>query len=438
MTYFDVKWADDLSRPKTRTLPGEIIGYRKNGAPIRLAAGGAAPNKAGASLGGYQTQGDVVQKLPDGTDLNDLWAEFQATLNVFNEHRQTLVDFLTFPVTNNVESVPQGTTVDFETASEFGIPKGVGTKINYFQMGYDFEWYDVATRYTWKFLLEADARQVEMIHQQILEGDNRNIFNKVMNALFRNTNRTASISGNNYNVYSLYNGSLAAAEVPPPYKSNTFDTTHNHYLTTNLAAPVEPSNQLHSNGVVDATKNGVEQMMDHLRHHGYGESEGATMIMLVNKQEADVIRLWRLGAAGNLYRAHYDFVPSNSAAPMILPNALLGAGLLGQQPPSSIGGLPVVGSYGPVLVVQEDYIPPGYILMFATGGTAGTPNPVGLREHANATARGLQLLPGNQSGYPLQDSYYRRGFGTGIRQRGAAVIMQVVTGTTYTIPTQYA
>jgi hypothetical protein len=123
---------------------------------------------------------------------------------------------------------------------------------------------------------------------------------------------------------------------------------------------------------------------------------------------------------------------------MILPNALLGAGLLGQQPPSSIGGLPVVGSYGPVLVVQEDYIPPGYILMFATGGTAGTPNPVGLREHANATARGLQLLPGNQSGYPLQDSYYRRGFGTGIRQRGAAVIMQVVTGTTYTIPTQYA
>lgn len=437
MSRFDVKWADDLSRPKSRVIPGEIIGYRKNGAPIRLQAGGAAPNRAGASLGGYQTQGDVVQKLPDGTDLNDLWAEFQATLNVFNEHRQTLIDFLTFPVTNNIETVPQGTTVDFEQASEFGIPKGVGTKISYFQMGYDFAWYDIATRYTWEFLLEADARQVEMIHQQVLEGDNRNVFNKVMNALFRNTNRTATISGQNYNVYSLYNGSLQPAEVPPPYKSYTFDTTHNHYLTTNNAALI-PSNQLDSDGTVDATKVGVEQMMDHIRHHGFGENEGSTLILVVNKQEADQIRLWRLNEPGNLYRAHYDFVPSSSAAPLILPNALLGAGLLGQQPPNSINGMPVMGSYGPVLVVQDDYIPPGYLLMFATGGTAGLPNPVGFREHANATVRGLQLLPGNQSGYPLQDSYYRRGFGTGIRQRGAAVILQVKTGTTYDVPSQYA
>lgn len=437
MSNFEVKWADDLSRPKTRVIPGSIIGYRKNGLPIRLGAGGASPNKATAGLAGYMTQGDIVQKLADGTDLNDLWGEFQAVLNVFNAHRQTLVDFLTFPVTNNIETVPQGTTVNFETASEFGVPVGVGTKINYFQMGYDFNWYDVATRFTWKFLLEVDARQVEMIHAQVLEGDNRNVFNKVMNALFRNTNRTATITGNNYTVYSLYNGSLAAAEVPPPYKSYTFDTTHNHFLTTNNAALI-PSNQLDSNGVVDATKNGVEQMIDHLRHHGYGENEGSVLVMLVNKQEADTVRLWRLNVASNLYRAHYDFVPSSASAPIILPNALLGAGLLGEQPPSTIGGMPVMGSYGPVLVIQEDYIPPGYILMFATGGTAGLPNPVGFREHANAQVRGLQLLAGNQSGYPLQDSFYRRGFGTGIRQRGAAVIMQVVTGTTYTIPTQYA
>lgn len=386
-----------------------------------------ATNVAPASMGGYGTAGDIVQKLPDGTDLNDLWAEFQATLQAFNQHRQTLVDFLTFPVTNNIETVPQGNTVNFEQASEFGVPQAVQTKINYFQMGYDFQWYDVATRFTWKFLLEADRRQVEMIHQQILEGDNRNIFNKVMNALFRNTNRTASISGNNYNVYALYNGSLAAAEVPPPYKTYTFDTTHNHYLTTNQAT---------------LNASFVEAMMDHLRHHGFGEAEGSTMILVCNKQEADVIRLWRLGQdsdpGAGTYNAKYDFVPSASQSPLILPNALLGAGLLGQQPPSSINGLPVIGSYGPVLIVQDDYIPAGYLLMFATGGIAGLPNPVGFREHANPTVRGLQLIPGNQSGYPLQDAFYRRGFGTGIRQRGSAVICQVVNSTTYTIPTQYA
>jgi hypothetical protein len=427
MSNFDVKWADDLSRLQTRNRPGEIIGYRKNGTPIRLAAGGASPNRANAGLGGYMTQGDIVQKLADGTDLNDLWQEFQATLAVFNEHRQTVVDFLTFPVVNEIETVPQGTTVDFEVSSEFGVPKGVGTKINYFQMGYDFNWYDIATRFTWKFLLDADARQVEMIHQQVLEGDNRNIFNKVMNALFRNTNRTATITNQNYTVYSLYNGTLAAAEVPPPYKSFTFDTTHNHFLTTNQAT---------------LASSFVESMMDHLRHHGYGENEGATMILMVNKQEADIIRLWRLGqdsdSGGATVLAKYDFVPSSTQAPLILPNALLGAGLLGEQPPSSINGLPVMGSYGPVLVVQEDYIPPGYLVMFATGGTGGTPNPVGLRQHANPQARGLRLLPGNQSGFPLVDSFYQRGFGTGIRQRGAAVILQVVASATYTIPSQYA
>jgi hypothetical protein len=423
----NVKWADDLSRLRTRRMPGEIIGYKKNGAPIRLQAGGAAPNRAAPGMAGYATQGDVVQRLPDGTDLNDLWAEFQAVLAAFNEHRQTLVDFLTFPVQNNIETVPQGSTVNFETATEFGVPVGVGTKLNYFQMGYTFEWYDVATRYTWKFLLDADARQVEMIHQQVLEGDNRNVFNKVMNALFRNTNRTATINNQNYNVYSLYNGTLSAAEVPPPYKSYTFDTTHNHYLTTNQAT---------------LNASFVEAMMDHLRHHGYGESEGATLILVVNKQEADQIRLWRLGQdsdpGGGVYNAKYDFVPSSAAAPLILPNALLGAGLLGQQPPSSINGMPVMGSYGPALVVQDDYIPPGYCLMFATGGTAGLPNPVGLREHANPAVRGLRLLPGNQSGYPLQDSFYRHGFGTGVRQRGAAAVLQVVASTTYTIPTLYA
>lgn len=429
MAKFNVKWADDLSRPSGRVIPGEIIGYRKSGAPIRLQAGGAASNKATQGLGGIATQGDVVTRLADGTDPNDLWQEFQQTLDAFNQHRQSLIDFLTFSVQNTIETVPQGTTVDFELASEFGVPKGVQTGITYWQMGYDFQWYDIATRYTWKFLLDVDARQVEMIHQQVLEGDNRNVFNKVMNALFRNTNRTASISGNNYNVYSLYNGTDGT--VPPPYKTNTFNSSHSHYLTTGVFDA--------ANGSLDSAD--IELMMDHLRHHGYGESEGATMILLVNKAEADKIRLWRLGTDTNsgssTVLANYDFVPSAASAPLILPNALLGAGLLGQQPPSHINGMPVMGSYGPFLIVQEDYIPAGYLVGFSTGGVGGTPNPVGFREHANAGVRGLQLLPGNQSGYPLQDSFYRRGFGTGIRQRGAAVVTQLNTAS-YTVPTQFA
>lgn len=415
-----IKWAVDLDRSR-RTLPGSIIGYRKNGAPIRLQAGGAATNVAPASTGGYGTQGDVVGRLADGTDLNDLWAEFQATLSAFNAHRQTLVDFLTFPVQREIETIPQGTTVNFESASEFGVPQGVQTKISYWQLGYDFNWYDIATRYTWKFLLDADARQVETIHQQVLEGDNRNVFNKVMNAIFRNTNRTASITGQNYTVYSLYNGTDGT--VPPTYKTNTFTSGHTHYQAS---------------GAATIDSGDLEALIDDLSSHGFGPSEGTTIIMLVNKAQADVIRTFRMGQTNNNSAvAKYDFVPSNLAPPLILPNALLGAGLLGSQPPSSINGMPVLGSYANALIVQEDYIPAGYVVAFATGGTAALQNPVGFREHANPNARGLQLLPGNQAGYPLQDSFYRRGFGTGIRQRGSAIVMQITAGS-YSIPTQYA
>lgn len=379
---------------------------------------GGAP---GGTNTGAHTHGDIVYRLTDGTDPNDLWADLVAQLEVWNASRQTIVDFLTFPVTAQVENVAQGATVDFESASEFGVPVAVREAISYFQMGYTLDWYDIATRYTWKFLLDADARQVDMIHNQILEADNRLVFTKVMNAIFRNTNRVASIQNQNYNVYALYN---ADGTVPPPYKTNTFAGSHTHYRAT---------------GAATLDSQDVEFMIDDLRSHGYGENEGSRIVIMVNKAEGDVMRTWRFGVTNNNSQvAKFDFIPAVGTSPLIIPNALQGAGLLGgNQPPGQIEGLTVIGSYGPALIVQEDYIPAGYLLAFATGGSANLQNPVGIREHSNPSARGLQLVQGPLAQYPLQESYYRRGFGTGIRQRGAAFVTQVTAGS-YTIPAVYA
>jgi hypothetical protein len=379
---------------------------------------GGAP---GGTPTGTHTQGDVIYQLADGTDPNDLWTELQQQLDIWNQSRQTIVDFLTYPVSNQVESVAQGTSVDFEPASEFGVPVGVRTGVSYFQMGYTLDWFDIATRYTWKFLLDADQRQVTAVHNNILEADNRLIFTKVMNALFRNTNRVATIKGQNYNVYALYNND---GTVPPTYKTNTFTGSHTHYRTS---------------GAAGIDSGDVEELIDDLRSHGYGENEGSALVFMVNKAQGDVIRTWRFGVTNaNAAVAKYDFIPAQGTSPLIIPNALQGAGLLGGgQPPSSIDGLTVIGSYGPALIVQEDYIPAGYVLGFATGGSANLSNPVGLREHANPAARGLQLVQGPIAQYPLQESYYRRGFGTGIRQRGAAIVMQITAGA-YAIPAVYA
>ena len=378
---------------------------------------GLTPGIAGGA-GGFNTEGDIITQTVDGRPLNDIWAEFQATISALNEERQGIVDFLTFGVTNVIEDVPQVTSADeFEVASEFGEPRGVRQPATYFSMAYDFEWYDLASRFTWKFLAEASAAQIESIHNGILEADNRLVFNKVLRTIFNDDNLSATIKGQNYTVFKFYN---ADGTVPPPWKTYTFDGTHTHYLTSGA-------------NVIDSGD--IDDMYEHLRHHGYGSVESGTrVVLMLNSAQTPTVRGFKSVQAGGTDT--YDFIPAQGSNPFLLPPNV--AGMVGAQPNANLEGLTVIGSYGPVLIVEEDYVPIGYGLMFATGGRANLGNPVGIREHANVALRGLRLVKGRQPDYPLQDSFYQRGFGTGVRQRGGAVVMQFTTNVSYTPPAIYA
>lgn len=403
--------------------------YRQLGMALPI-GGGSAP------LGGYHTGSDVVTALADGTPLNTLWDDYIASLAVYNERRSSLVSFLTYSVQNPTEAVAQGGQANFERASEFGVPRASRVKLTTWQMGFDFQWYDGRVAYTWQFLAENNQSQVDGINNAMIEGDNRLIFNNVMHTLFRNTNRGVDIQERAYTVYSLYNGTDGT--VPPAYGSTTFLNTHNHYMVSGGhdvgggVAVVDPSD------FVDLVRN-VEE-------HGYSQRNGYTMVVMVNQAELDVIRGWRRGqyyldgapvASGtaNSVLSTYDFIPSNNQPTLIIPTQ---EGLLGNTPPSTVNGLPVEGSYGTALVVLDDYIPAKYMVAFATGGPDNLTNPIGIREHANADMRGLRLIPGDRAGYPLVNSYYSRGFGTGIRHRGAAAVMQIKASGSYAIPAAYA
>lgn len=126
--------------------------------------------------GGFHTAGDIVSVTNDGIDLNALWGIYQDSLGIYNEAMDRLAALFTFPVVNPIETVPQVGEASFEEASEFGLPKGQRIELDYFQLGYDFRDYDTATRYTWKFLRDADVRQVDAIHQEILRADRRLVF----------------------------------------------------------------------------------------------------------------------------------------------------------------------------------------------------------------------------------------------------------------------
>lgn len=366
---------------------------------------------------GINSSGDVVTQTVDGRDLNEMWAEFQAVMALYNAGRQRLVDLLTFPVSNVIEDVAQVGATEFEEASEFGLPKGAVTELTYFSMAYDFKWYDLAKRFTWQFLAEASAAQVESIHQAALEADNRLIFKKVMNTIFRNTTRQATIRGNNYNVYPLYNGD---GTVPPSYKDREFTGTESHYMVS---------------GSATLDSKDIEDLYDKLRFKGFSVANGTVVFAMVNSAQAGAVRSWRAGQANaNGAVATYDFVPAVGQPGLIVPNQ---DGLLGSQPASSYAGLPVIGSYGNILIIEEDYIPAGYVLMIGSGGEGNLNNPVGYREHANTGLRGLRLIEGGST-HPIVNSVYQRGFGTGIRQRGGAAVLQVKATGAYEIPAKYA
>lgn len=368
---------------------------------------------------GYNAAGDIITQTTDGRDLNVLWEEFQETARIANEDRQRIIDFLTFPVTQVIEDVPQaGSGADFEEASEYGEPVGIRTKLTYFSLAYDFKWYDLAARFTWQFLADASAAQVEQINNMAIEADSRNVFNKVLRTVFNATNLAATINGQAYTVYKFYN---ADGTVPPAYKTYTHDGTHTHYYGT---------------GAATLDSGDIEGMQDHLHHHGYSAANGYQLVLMANKQQVDVMRTWRVNTTNNNAAvAKYDWIPARGRENVIF---LTESQVLGNQPAPTLDGLNVAGAYGNFLVVEEDYIPAGYLFAFATGGAANLNNPVGFREHANAGLRGFRLVKGRDADYPLIDSFYQHGFGTGIRQRGAGVVVQVVASTTYTPPSQYA
>lgn len=386
-------------------------GYRKELGLDWAPYGGSQPT-------GFHTQGDVIRTSVDGVDLNVLWREFTAVLARLNASRQPLVDLLSFTVQEPVVTIPQvGSNANFEKASEFGVPVAVRTGVGYFQLGFSFDWYDTGARYTWKYLAEASAEQIRSVFDTIAEADNRLVFMEVMRTLYRNTNRTATINGNAYNVYTFYNND---GTVPPPYGANTFLGTHQHFVNS---------------GAATITSGDLDEAQDDLASHGYSATNGYQILHLVNKVESATIRGFKSTTNGGT--ARWDFIPAQGTPNWLLPVQLMTNTNGVPQPPNTYRGIKVLGQYGDALILENDFFVANYVVTTATGGPENVLNPLGIREHARTELRGLRIVKGRSDDYPLQDSYWQHGFGTGVRHRGATYVMQITAGA-YTVPAIYA
>lgn len=372
---------------------------------------------SGGDFSGFSTEGDLRYRTADGVPYATLWTEFDDTLSIWNQHQTGLAALFTYPVTSTVETVPSIGAVRFEKASEFGVPKSARLGVDYYQLAYGYEDWDLAFRYTWKYLRENPAAEIRAQHDRTLEAHNLEIFYEVMKAIFDNRTRSTEVSGLGYNVYPLYNGT---GPKPPDFNGVSFASNHDHYVVS-------------GNTLLDSED--IEGCIALLAEHGYGRRSGTQIVFLVSQAIIDVVSGFRKGVANNNSKtAKYDWIPAPSQPAQFTVNA---DGLLGTQPPDTWNGLIISGSYGDAWFVEEPVVPAGYLLAVASGGVANASNLVGIRQHDNPAWRGLRIMPGNQSNYPLIEGFYQFGMGTGIRQRGGAVVMQIKASGSYDIPAAF-
>ncbi|MCW2738882.1 hypothetical protein [Nocardioides sp.] len=361
---------------------------------------------------GYSGRADVL-RTADGRDLRELFAELEQVASISNESQQRFVDLFTFPVTSAVTSVLQtlGAGPTFEDASEYGVPTSNRAQHSTLNMGVPFKWFDVAWRSTWQYLADATESEIAANAAAIVAADRDNVFGKVMGTVFRNTNRsvTDKKSGQVFDVLAFANGD---GWVPPAYEGNTFPGTHTHYRTS---------------GAATVNSADLDEIVTDFKSHGYAKENGSQIVIFVNAVEGDVINGFRVATG-----AKADFIPSQGQSFFATDGDLIG-----QQASATFAGFPVKGSYDEAIVIESTRIPAGYVTALASGGSLASSNPIMFRQHRSPTLRGLRIVGGNKDDYPLQDSYWVRGFGTGVRHRLAGMVMQISASGSYTAPTLY-
>lgn len=366
---------------------------------------------------GIFTEGDVLPRVTqtsDNVDLNVIWQEMAQVLGQWNAHRSDLVDLLSYWHQAPADAVPQALVEsEYEKASEFGEPVSMGPPAEYVLMGYKLDFYDRASRFTWKFLMDADSRQVRAVADEALRGDNTTVTRTILNRLM---SPTLEVNDEGHTCYGLYSGTDGFT--PPPVLGKTFSSTHSHYL--------------HS-GNTSIDSGDLEATVTHVREHGYGLVDSAEeLICLVNPQESETIQSFRANVTNNNGAvAKWDFIRAVNQPAFIIAE---GGTLVGNQPPGTIHNLGSVGKYGPLWIVESNFVPPGYFITVATAGKGANTNAIGVREHTNPSYRGLRQIGGKQPGYPLEESFFSRGFGVGTRHRGSAVVTQITDAGTYTAP----
>lgn len=296
----------------------------------------------------------------DDVDTRMLYKEFQQGVSIYNEVEWGLMS--QFIKTTTKESVREWQrNMEFVTASEGYMEDWqklrateVPVPLREFELGYAF---------TKKAIQDSTAGELKETQAEALRADQRLLAKRFF--------RTCLTPGSGSTSVGFWDANMAAASyrAPPPWKGNTFTTSHNHYDYS---------------GSTDIALSDFSAIKREIREHGYA----GPIFCFMNLQEVE--------ACENL------------------------AGWTAAMTPNSIietvatKGFEVVKQFQGLTLIQDDWCPPGYLL-----AVEGRIKPVAMREPLSPKGRGLKLWEGPYSNYPLLEAYYSHRFDMAVTHRGA-------------------
>ena len=305
----------------------------------------------------------------DDIDTRMLYKEFQEGVQVYNEVEWGLMSQFTKNTTKESVRVWQR-NMEFVTASEGYLEDW--QKLRAMEISVPLDEFELGFAFTKKAIQESNAQELRETQGEALRADQRLLARRFF---FR-----SMTPGTGARSIGFWDANMAAAgmRAPPNWKGNTFTRAHQHYDTS---------------GVANIALSDFSAIKREIREHGYSGS----LYLFMNLQEVE--------ACENL-AGWTTAMTANSIVETVATK-----------------GFEVVKQFQGLTLIQDDWIPAGYIMAIES-----RVKPITLREPLNARARGLKLWEGPYSNYPLMESYYSHRFDMAVVHRGAGAVRQITAG----------
>ena len=253
------------------------------------------------------------------------------------------------------------------------------------------EFYGTAYQYTWDWLKDAKASDLIDLQAEMLATDRRTIKETVLKSMVVNPGNSGSYLHADGAFWNTYFDQYEGVANPPAHKTNTFASSHTHYVVSGAAA---------------ITLDDFTSAEQHLREHGVS---GNLVCFIHSSQKKTIQDLAGWTTSGSTRSPIMDAVAVE-------------------------GWVARIAGWD---IVVDDSIQANYVL-FTVYDEAKLGKPVRFIEPNNASFRGLLLVEGPNPNYPLIGAYYMRFMGSKVFNRSAGLAMEIAVSGSYTNPTYYA